>query len=671
MLTRCPRCGKPVYCQNSSRLVECGYCYNLFHPAGPAPELKPEGIDWKKPIYDEVCRAARSADAYRWLILLGDYEDAPQRLERILTEEPGRLKEGIEKAASSWAIDQLINDLQASRSFPGSEKMLLMAFEKKAFLKEKEAREEAEKAREEAEKARKKKRNRRIGAILAGACFIAFVCYGLWSCFLYQPAQLEKARTFSENEQYPEAEDAYLAITTKILFVNKTVKKQAEQELKELRNQWAEILALQGDEAAAIEKYEAAGNTETATAVRRVYAEELEQQGLLEEAIEQYGKLPDSHRKIQELYAGLAVKALEEGAYELALISYAHSDPEILAAFEITEETINRLWGEDLARQGETDEAIQKLEEAGDSMEVAVMLRDLYVRQADETGRKAIEQWEKDGKRTDANGLQILEETGTGFKTIDAQLRYWQLLAEMGIDLTRVYPEGVEVEGLWFPTETGESDIDCFDVEKPLAFEKREKEYTISLFGGYSLFDIQRNTDPVLHDPEDPSCFTIKMLPELWQQLPEERRAASLEDCTCIFVQNLTYQPDGYYYGRYRMEDLVNTGQSEGLIPAPTKTIDFDRSFPLFTARMELLLWNYPNDGIKVLEKKDAQAKYSDDSLDRRALIVDWTKQKSTWSASTIELGLSGEFDENWKDEAMEYVYVMFENGKYLKRGNA
>ncbi len=383
--------------------------------------------------------------------------------------------------------------------------------------------------------------------------------------------------------------------------------------------------------------------------------------GLYQEAIEQY-KQAYSTDKLPALYARLTKRALEDKDFELALSSFSLSDPELLSSFEITEQTIYWQWGEELVSQGWTEEAIKKLRKAGSDARVLDTLRTLYVNQADEKGRKIIQQWEKEGKKTDSSWFHSFASTGAEFMEIDAQLRYWCLLADAGIDLVQVYPEGAEVSGLVIPEKKGASDE--LDMSKPLIFQRKEKAYSISLSdasrdpSGYSL-----------HNPENPSYFTVTLLPELWQSLPKERRAASLQDSTCVIALNLTYQSAGSYYGGYRVRDYISemVARQQGIKgPFPQKTMVSYGYFPLFAADMELLAWQYPEDRAMVLKRSQSHPYYEASRFMNlnASTVVDWTQHESEAFVSAASLGLSGSFSQTWIDETLkDYYQKLLETG--------
>ncbi|MBR0227385.1 MAG: tetratricopeptide repeat protein [Clostridia bacterium] len=556
-----------------------------------------------------------------------------------------RLKEAIQKERFSWALNGLIEDIRKIKSGPEADSVVMLAYEKRAKLLEAEEKERVKRERWE-------KRKKWIKGSAAAVILLGIVTCCLLSYHVFQPEKLEKARALAREEQYAEAAAAYRSLAINGLFSNPAVAARAGDELKALLNQWALVLVEQGDRKAAIEKYEEAGNTDAVLDNRKAYAEEAEEKGLLQEAISQYEQLPDTGEKISELYARLVVQYLEQENYELALNSFDRSDRELMQLYQITKGEIYRLWGKALAEQGRTDDAIQKLKKATDSDETLDLLQALYVRQADEKGRQLLEQWEKDGRKKDARQLRQFADTGAKLNTVNAQLHYWKLLADADIDITQVYPAGVEVNDFLLPAYT--SVFEEHDASKPLFFIREEKEYTIS------MTDVSGSSGgKAVHDPQDPAYFTVTLLPELWQRLPKERRAASLRECTCIFVLDQTYQSAGTYYGKYRVKNYVAemyTKQTGRKAPVSSKTLESKGVFPLYTARMALLVWNYPGNEAKVLAAKTNEAHYKPNFLTGGSVVVDWSNE-SSYSVSTIKLGLSGKFDQDWVTETVQSCY--------------
>ena len=118
MLIRCVKCGKPVWIEKDVKQAECGYCYAMNAITGPEQAIRPEMIDWKKPLYEEACSMTGRNDEPDWLILLGDYLDAPQRLECALASQQQKIEElerKIESATESWQIEGLVHSLMEIR----------------------------------------------------------------------------------------------------------------------------------------------------------------------------------------------------------------------------------------------------------------------------------------------------------------------------------------------------------------------------------------------------------------------------------------------------------------------------------------------------------------------------------------------------------------------------
>lgn len=244
----------------------------------------------------------------------------------------------------------------------------------------------------------------------------------------------------------------------------------------------------------------------------------------------------------------LADSQLEDGAYEAALELYRK-----YGQTEKEQETYRR-WSEHLAAQGDAAGAIEKLIETPDSGERQARLAQLKLQRAYEAAKEALEREPFDAA--------YARELGTPIDTIDAQLRFCHALAEAGVDLFAVYPDGVEVSdvktGRYRP-ETAQEQAALADTSRVLLFERREDSY---LNPSNMLFGF----DSKVHDVEDDSIYTVKLMAGELFAHPSMRAARTLEEATAIIFVDYLYA----YRGEVGYWELTKSVQVRNMAMPPT-----------------------------------------------------------------------------------------------------
>lgn len=671
MLAHCTECGKPVFLAKGNCHLRCAYCGSEFSlPASVAGE-KVETTDWRDPLYKAVLdrrfdpiaslRFLKLLDGYPfvteitkevtekivsscqeylnhscseeelqlYLSRLDGFDEQPdlaallqqlrEKYKQILIDSAERqiqykcseLEKRITHSENTEQISSILQEISTLPLHPMVKKIQIAAEEKKQSILKKQAKEKA---------ARIRKILLISTAILV---FVIFLSYTMYDYNVSQPRKLEDARTAAADENYAEADSLYKSLEKFNLFKNQELSDAAAKERIALRYEWADSLAKKDNRNAAIEKftaliedYQSAGIWAMEKETRESFGSWLEKEDLLEEALEQYELIPDSKEKIKDLNTRLAIKYFNDGIFSKALDRYDLGNKNGIDQTMITALEIYRL------QAAEKPKTIQEFEE---------MLR-LYYTRAEEAGKEAIRVWELSGKDNSEEEMRKLAKAGRTFPTVDAQLAYWDQLVRAGADLTLVYPNGTEVKDLLLPLENENEETDFpLNMYKPLAAVRREQEYYFSM-------SERRGR----HDPEDDNWFTVMLLPELWQALPEARRPLHLADCTCILMNNMTYESIGFYYAKIS-QNMLGINNITNTIEYKTPIV-LPQSFPLYNAKMELFLLSYPDKRKMIIDTRINSPKYQPDSKSDGVLITG----SFTLTYKTTTLGLSGQFDSGW-----------------------
>ena len=117
MLTRCTVCGKPVCTTGTRGMAECGYCYTRIRITDRTEGMPPWELDWKKPLFDAAVLGLPGQEE-EWLLFLGSYEDAAQRLaQRRKEAKEARARKSAAEKQRREAIYQRIRSLSEENSF--------------------------------------------------------------------------------------------------------------------------------------------------------------------------------------------------------------------------------------------------------------------------------------------------------------------------------------------------------------------------------------------------------------------------------------------------------------------------------------------------------------------------------------------------------------------------
>ena len=476
----------------------------------------------------------------------------------------------------------------------------------------------------------------------AALALAAVACVGAiaWHMLLAQPARLDSARQLAARGDREAAATEYSALLDVWFLPNPGAQSAARYELTELRRAWAAQAEADGDYAAAILNYDQLGEAEKTTALRLQYGELLAAEGDYAGAIAQYAALPEaalteSQPRLTELYTEYAAQLCGQGDYLAAKTAYDRADSEALAARGITLESFLIGLARQQADSGDIDAAITTLAGSAvhDSPAITAELGRLRGALALQRGQAAIDAWLSAG--ADRSKTESLFAYGASLRDVGQVLSYWNQLLAAGVLPGDLFPDGLEVRfDDWPAIAAGLGEGPEPDFARPLAFTRTAREYEVSLFS-------------VGNDTVS-SSFTVKLLPEPWQRLPQERRALSKDECTCALLCDLTYERDGSAFGEYKMENVIKKMSGNSRFSTPDVLVSA-ASFPLFNAHARLVYCDLAAGGCRLIAENVWKHSISQMSLSR-SVSVDFTRNDSYSSTS---LGLSGAFDMKWVNDAL------------------
>ena len=415
-------------------------------------------------------------------------------------------------------------------------------------------------------------------------------------------------------------------------------------ERRALYREWAELSLSRNDYPSAIQQYKRADDEAAADEVRCVYGDILADQERYEEAAAQWeaaSAVPGREGRIRQLYALWAKQLYDREDYREAYRKASRADREELEEAGVSRFDILIRLGQKSLEEKNYDEALQACSNAEEEADTPDRLKDieqLRVLVSEAKGQDAINAWLEAG--ADPAGLDPLRKAGKQFRDPDHQLRYWRLLADEGIDVTAVYPDGVTVD--WdrpLPAECVAEESAVFDNARPLVLWREEKGYRLSMLD----FILNSYSD---HDSDDRSNYTITMMPSAWQALPAERRPGSLDECTCVLWADLTYQPAGKVYGTVRYPMTVPAGNKNSVTMPRSATVN--RFLPKYTAITKIFCLDLKQNVSGILADRFDTGSYGGIVM---GSVLEWKDSLSSISLS--EAGLSGQFDRIWAWEKL------------------
>ncbi len=721
MLIRCVGCGRPVYRKINARTASCPYCYQLN--TSPFAALDAQDLNWRQPFLCQAEEEEDFSKAIAILTRLGDgfgigevrarltaqhekyIADLFTEVESVLLKAEYRsqliplfsimekLPEGEKKHTLSQALEKRAAEMQIREDREEVEKLYSMLRQPSSMPPEKfrDAIKDADKiavrmikviympeAKELQRKAldveaalekrlsqvikeieRRERRKKYIKVFAAVAVFLLIIGFCVYSADYRQPAILREARQCWTAGDYAQAEKLYLSLTNRTVNVNYGVQNDAEEELWQMRNEWAGLLYDQKDYTAAIDVYWRSGRREKASQIQAEFGDILAEQGKYKEAINQWNQAyynEDREKRIRMLYALWAKQQYDGGDFYEAYETAKEAGDEELGQAGITRFLIMTELSRQLVQEKKLDSALfycRRAAELADTQTKKEITSQLATEIAEGEGQQAIDAWRAAG--SDSSNLDILRNVGERLRNPDHQLYYWKQLDQAGIDLEAVYPEGVEVDWSLLPPEPEDEERkQGIDDSRPLVLCRREDDYQIS------PLDINLQSNFHDHDPTDLSVYSFMLMPEWWQRLEPERRPESLSECSCIILADLTYVPDGTLHGfyRYYLKQSWKVGRRTYSNPQVIANAMF---FPKYLARMRVLYWNWRQNTARKLFERNIYPRYSQSfTLDT---VVSWDDATVTRSKKFTDLGLSGEFDLAWVRETMKLYFSEWHAG--------
>ncbi len=218
-------------------------------------------------------------------------------------------------------------------------------------------------------------------------------------------------------------------------------------------------------------------------------------------------------------------------------------------------------WSRAEAADGRIQEAIEILLQARPSHETSELLTDLRLQRCEEAVRslRAAVPAEEEIKESEdgaparhtVRDIKYAAEIGAELDDVDSILTYFRALAECGYEPGAVYPDGVEV----IDVPTG-----SYQLPEDRKAAQADQNQTVPLEGKGLIFTREQiipddpkqylsQTEHVIVErpwnPADDSLYRVKLQPAELYQLPEERRAESIAECSWIYLADTVYRVSG------------------------------------------------------------------------------------------------------------------------------
>lgn len=517
--------------------------------------------------------------------------------------ETDRIREELKEAEDITQTQLIINRLNRLGDYPGVKEMLREAEKRLAELKR---RKEETEERIRLEILRRARRRKAIKGGVTAAAILLLTGYVLINTWVIKPARLETARMKLRNGEYQEAASISYQLKYIFFDFNPKVTEEAAAIYSEATLALGdEYMAEQKWEEAAL-RYHAAGNSEKEAEARKKYGDSLAESGDYRKAIDQWEQIPGGEDRVEELIAENVIYQLRQGDYNAAVDAFPQSTVlhekaiEILERQGITYSRIYLEWGKALMEAGKTQEAIAKLEKTDETAEVHSWIVNLYLT----LGREKIEEEKTDeaiealkkaaelpeartllrqqlrirdaerlrqaagiwsankgkGEEQEQEALRMLRRTAAELSTAESVLQFCGMLDGEGLDLKSTFPDGLpfpEPEDVSFldysyrDLQPNMKNAEPIDESRPLVLLCRQKDIRLKMSKNASDSTEEKKRGWLLLPDADHKLAALteeereyewRILPELWQRLPENRRAASLEDSTCVLIVKMEYQ---------------------------------------------------------------------------------------------------------------------------------
>ena len=348
-------------------------------------------------------------------------------------------------------------------------------------------------------------------------CLAAGICSAALAAAVFlgwQKHVLNQARMYEKSGAY----DASLENYWKLLIG--PFSREAAEKIPELQRAYGYSLLANRQFQQAVDLFEELEDSDGVKEAHNAWGEFLAEEGSYAEAVDQFEQA-ENDRKKQETYLDWSDAEAANGKIQEAI--------DILLQAETSDKSRERL----------TDLRKRRCEEAVRSL-----------RSGTESADPAAGSEEVSGSHTERD-VKRAAKIGADLDDADSLLIYCRALAECGYEPGEVYPDGVEVIDV--PTGT----YQLPDEKEPVSAEQNQ---TVPAEGKGLFFTREQmvldNPKQYLHthvdysfsppwDPADDSLYRLKLQVAELYQLPEEKRAESLQDCSWIYLADTVYHVSG------------------------------------------------------------------------------------------------------------------------------
>ncbi|MBQ1310856.1 MAG: hypothetical protein IIY55_03325 [Blautia sp.] len=449
--------------------------------------------DWREPLYQSALKHQKlhtiqgTCAAAREFAFLGEYRDAAEQLKAVLS-------------AAQEMYDRLWKQNQPGRRWRRDPADVLCAMRGMELLAEVvETGEEPARIREEYEKYKSslKKRNHRKEIMRRAAALIAVLLAAgslLYTHFVMLPGLWQQAQELAEEGDYRDAID----IARKLIKSRDW--RKAEEWLPELKKEGAARLIAESDYSGAAELYKELGDDEKLSRTQIAWGEDLMSRGAYEEAEVHLLASADQDR-LNGLYTVWSEVLAEEGSYKEAV--------EILSRAEYPDDENSGIQASRLEqlRMLRREKAVLQLQEAGPAPDPA-----------------------------------FAGELGSMLDDVDSLLTYCREAKELGVDLEKAFPDGVEVRDVKlaaYQPGTKSPGLSREEIKngKVLVFSRVQEEKDRHKYH----YQEGKEGNGIRPAYLEESSYRYRLLPGTLFSLPEENIAASWEECTLLLLQDTLY----------------------------------------------------------------------------------------------------------------------------------
>ena len=433
------------------------------------------------------------------------------------------------KALSFWEAAKKTSSVQKTE-------LALKRFE--ALNNYKDSASLAEACRKKIEKSHRRSKAVKILLLAAAAFLLAAAGYFVYDHYIVPASETKKADRYVESGEYEKALSIY---------TQQNEDEKAQATIKKMANAAMEV----GSFEEAHRLYLSIGDKEGAHSAAVRAGDAAMETGDPEKA-RGYYESADEPEKVREACVKLGDLASESGDFKSAQNFYKSAGP---IGKEKWAETV-RIRFQSMIDNNDLEGAYGVYREGSGAVAEEAMLDAVL------TMRVSV---------GDAAAYPIAGKFGATIRDIDAQLLYCRKLAEAGYDLEQVYPDGVNVslDLRQYTFVNAASAYDTTDYGKLLVFWLEENKPETE-FRARDMADTKRSypiglEDYSAHDKIKDQCYTVRLLPGMLMQLPEEKRAESWEACDTLLIAETAYfchSVSWQYSSDYQLNQMLSSAAS-------------------------------------------------------------------------------------------------------------